>query len=282
QPCDRCVAKELTCRFRGGARTAACVECQKRAVKCANAKGVADPDIQERLDKKSGDEPSPARKRTKKSAPIVVDEDAGSPTPPPSKSKGKARASGPPPQEVIELDDEEDAEKETEAGPSARKSAGKGKGAEKGSEKRAEKRAEPGLAAAADYGRRVRLALGTEGRWSPDPAKLSDRELLERLLVEGQQTRRALEVLGQYLEHEVPIREALVQREVLVVRAAVQESVSAALGRWADSEVRTLVREEIDAAFERFFPEEEQEEQEKAAEETGEVPEGPETPEVPE
>ncbi|KAI0349317.1 hypothetical protein OH77DRAFT_1432177, partial [Trametes cingulata] len=169
------------------------------------------------------------------------------------------------------------------------------------------------MAAAADYGRRVRIALGTEGRWSANPANLSDRELLEQLLIEGQQTRRAMEVLGQYLEHEVPIREALVQREILLLRATVKETVDTALQRKTDSEVRAIVREELDAAFERFFPEEEEkaaeegpegaeegpegaeegpegaedgpegaeEEQERAAEETGEGSEDPEVPELP-
>ncbi|KAI0349850.1 hypothetical protein OH77DRAFT_1525374 [Trametes cingulata] len=252
-------------------------------VKCANAKRVADPDIQECLDEKSGNEPSPARKQMKKPATIVVDEDDGSPTPPPSKSKGKAHTSGPSPQE-----------KSTEKGKGAEK--GSEKGAEKGSEKGAEKDVEPGMAAAADYCRCVRIALGTEGWWSTNPANLSDWELLEQLLVEGQQTRRAMEVLGQYLEHEVPIREALVQREILLLQATVKETVDTTLQRKTDSKVRAIVQEELNAAFEHYFlevtekaaeedtegAEEGQEEQEKAAEETEEGPEVPEVPELPE
>ncbi|OSD07212.1 hypothetical protein PYCCODRAFT_1463508 [Trametes coccinea BRFM310] len=221
------------CRFRDGPRTSSCTHCQRRAAPCLNAKGLPTP-MQARVDKKSSE--SPPRKRVKKSAPIVVEDDDEPATP--TKKRTKKTGSGAAP-------------RSSEKGPGA--AAGV---AESGGEG-------PG---------RVRLGR-EEKEWSvdPEPERLSDRELLQHVLVEGQKTRLGMSRLLHHLEEEGELRAEWALADSKVMRQAVRKEV----GKWAEEELRPMIRAEIRSVLAEFFETPaEQEEGDGQEEEEGQEGEG--------
>ncbi|OSD06267.1 hypothetical protein PYCCODRAFT_1464236 [Trametes coccinea BRFM310] len=202
-----------TCRFRDGPRTSSCTECQRRAAPCLGAKGLPAA-MQARVDRKSGD--SPQRKRVKKSAPIVVEDDDEPATPSKKKSKGKGKEMG-------------TEKRSTEKGPGV--AAG-------GAESRA------GGSGGVHLGRE-------EKEWSldPEPEQLTDRELLQHVLVEGQKTRLGMSRLLHHLEEEGELRAQWALADSKVVRQAVRKEV----GKWAEEELRPLIRAEIRSVLAEFF-----------------------------
>ncbi|KAI0370317.1 hypothetical protein BV20DRAFT_979718 [Pilatotrama ljubarskyi] len=230
QSCDRCVRLNLECRFGDGPWISSCVPCQKRQAKCKNAKGIADVEIQARHNRKQEEPTSPTPKRAKTSATTAGDGDE-EPTPTPSAVKGKGK-------EVAGLSSTKVAEKTAEKDV--------GKDAEDGAEEGAE-----------NAGDDLRVFLARDGRsWSVDPAELSDRELLDHLLVKGQKMRRAIVQLYRFLDEEVELRKELLTEDLRLIKGAVTKAVDTALKRWTDSEVRRVVREEVQKAFAEHLTEE--------------------------
>ncbi|OSD00280.1 hypothetical protein PYCCODRAFT_1469609 [Trametes coccinea BRFM310] len=224
-----------TCRFRDGPRTSSCTECQRRAAPCLGAKGLPAP-MQARVDKKSGE--SPQRKRVKKSAPIVVEDD-DEPATPTKKSKGKGKEVG-----------------------SEKRSTEKGRGAG----------AAAGVAESGGEGSgRVRLGR-EEKEWSvdPEPEKLSDRELLQHVLVEGQKTRLGMSRLLHHLEEEGELRAEWALADSKVMRQAVRKE----MGKWAEEELRPLIRAEIHSVLAEFFATPAEQEEGDGQEEEGQEGEG--------
>ncbi|KAI9064681.1 hypothetical protein FKP32DRAFT_1675463, partial [Trametes sanguinea] len=96
------------------------------------------------------------------------------------------------------------------------------------------------------------LALAISGReWSEDPMKLSDRELLEHLLVEGQRNRQALNRVWKYMDEEVEVRTQLMTDDLTVLRAGVRAAIQSELEKVRDV-VRVVVREEVRKALAAF------------------------------
>ncbi|KAI0363025.1 hypothetical protein BV20DRAFT_1058414 [Pilatotrama ljubarskyi] len=76
----------------------------------------------------------------------------------------------------------------------------------------------------------LRVSLAREGRsWSAVPMELSNRELLDHLLVEGQKTRRAIAQLYCFLDEEVELRKELVTEDLCLIKGAVTKAVNTAL-----------------------------------------------------
>ncbi|KAI0362948.1 hypothetical protein BV20DRAFT_1058489 [Pilatotrama ljubarskyi] len=230
QFCNRCMRLSLECWFGDGPRTSSCVPCQKRQAKCKNAKGITDMEIQAHHNRKQEEPTSPAPKQAKKSTATAGDGDE-KPTPTPSAAKGKGKeVAGPSSAKVAEKTAEKSAGKDTEDG------------AEEGAE---------------NAGNDLRVSLARKGRsWSADPTELSDRELLDHLLVEGQKTRRAIAQLYRFLDEEVELCKELVTEDLRLIKGAVTKAVDSALRRWMDSEVRRVVREEVQKAFAEHLTEE--------------------------
>ncbi|KAL7281603.1 hypothetical protein ACG7TL_004920 [Trametes sanguinea] len=184
-----------------------------RAAPCLGAKGLPAA-MQARVDRKSGD--SPQRKQVKKSAPIVVEDDDEPATPSKKKSKGKGKEMG-------------TEKRSTEKGPGV--AAG---GAESGA----------GGSGGVHLGRE-------EKEWSldPEPEQLTDRELLQHVLVEGQKTRLGMSRLLHHLEEEGELRAQWALADSKVVRQAVRKEV----GKWAEEELRPLIRAEIRSVLAEFF-----------------------------
>ncbi|KAL7281331.1 hypothetical protein ACG7TL_004640 [Trametes sanguinea] len=212
-PCDSCRSLGRKCRFRDGPWTSSCTNCQRRAAPCLNVKGLLAP-MQAQVDKKSKSSESPQRKRMKKSAPIVDDDDE--PATPTKKLKGKGKAK--------------------EVGPEQRST-------EKGKETRVAESGGEGSG---------RISLGREEReWSmdPEPEQLTDRELLRHLLVEGQKTRLRMSRLLHHLEEEGNLRAEWAITDSKVMCQAVRKE----MGKWAEEELRPLIREEIRSVLAEFF-----------------------------
>ncbi|CDO72814.1 hypothetical protein BN946_scf184994.g67 [Trametes cinnabarina] len=97
------------------------------------------------------------------------------------------------------------------------------------------------------------LALARKGRaWSTDPESLSDRELIEHLLVEGQRTRLALHQVWRYLDEEIEVREDVFASELRNIRAGVRSSVRTELSKM-EAVVREVVRDEVAKALAAYF-----------------------------
>ncbi|OSC99799.1 hypothetical protein PYCCODRAFT_1469930 [Trametes coccinea BRFM310] len=226
-----------TCRFRDGPRTSSCTECQRRATPCLGAKGLPAA-MQARVDRKSGD--SPQRKRVKKSAPIVVEDDVedDEPTTPTKKLKGKGKEVG-----------------------SEKRSTEKGRGA-------------GAAAGVAEFGGEGsgRVRLGQEEKeWSADlePEQLTDRELLQHVLVEGQKMRLGMSRLLRHMEEEGELRAQWALADSKVMRQAVRKE----MGKWAEEELRPLIRAEIRSVLAEFF-ETPAEQEEGKGQEVGDGQEG--------
>ncbi|KAI9059523.1 hypothetical protein FKP32DRAFT_1606040 [Trametes sanguinea] len=204
--CDKCREKGLECAFRPGKRTSTCVPCQHaKTAPCIGVKGLPDAELQARMDRKAAANPveSP-RKRARKSEPVFIDDDdeddeldeeeyapPATPTRKPAKKADKARSSG----KSTEKAREKGKGKEVARTPSP------GPGGPEAEKKKKKAAPEAGSSA---------LALATSGReWSEDPTQLSDRELLEHLLVEGQRNRQALNRVWKYMDEEVEVRKQL-------------------------------------------------------------------------
>ncbi|OSC99716.1 hypothetical protein PYCCODRAFT_1470027 [Trametes coccinea BRFM310] len=181
------------------------------AAPCLGAKGLPAP-MQAQVDKKSGE--SPPRKRVKKSAPIVVEDDDEPATP--TKKKSKKTGSGAAP-------------RSSEKGPGAAvgvaESGGEGSG---------------------------RVSLGwLEKEWSadPEPEQLTDRELLQHVLVEGQKTRLGMSHLLRHMEEEGELRAQWALADFKVMCQAVRKE----MGKWAEEELQPLIRAEIRSVLAEFF-----------------------------
>ncbi|CDO69494.1 hypothetical protein BN946_scf184957.g1 [Trametes cinnabarina] len=201
--CERCCEKGVHCTFRPGKRNSTCVECQRlKIAPCVGVKGLSDPELQARVDCKAAAAAVDPRKRAKKSDPTVDDDDNDdaaeyapprNPEPQVWQEAGEGEGLG-------EVNGEEHGEGE-----------GKGEG--------------PGEGPAT-------LALAREGRaWSTDPESLSDRELIEHLLVGGQRTRLALHQVWRYLNEEIEVREDVFASALRNIRAGVQSSVCTELSK---------------------------------------------------
>ncbi|CDO75386.1 hypothetical protein BN946_scf185012.g3 [Trametes cinnabarina] len=90
------------------------------------------------------------------------------------------------------------------------------------------------------------------GEWSADPENLSDRELIEHLLVEGQRTRQALHKVWMYLDEEVEVREELIASDLRDIRVGVRSSVRKELSKM-EAVVREVVRDEVAKALAAYF-----------------------------
>ncbi|KAI9059977.1 hypothetical protein FKP32DRAFT_1605677 [Trametes sanguinea] len=201
----RCRDKGLECAFRPGKRTSTCVPCQHaKTAPCIGVKGLPDAELQARMDRKAAANPvdSP-RKRARKSDPVVIDDDEddeldeeeyappATPTRKPAKKADKARSSGKAAEKVREKGKGKEVARTPSPGPGGPEVEKK------------KKKAAPEAGSSA-------LALATSGReWSEDPTQLSDRELLEHLLVEGQRNRQALNRVWKYMDEEVEVRKQL-------------------------------------------------------------------------
>ncbi|KAL7284467.1 hypothetical protein ACG7TL_001758 [Trametes sanguinea] len=155
-------------------------------------------------------------KQVKKSAPIVVDDDE--PTTPTKKSKGKGKAVG---------SGQWSTEKVRGVGAAAgvAESGGEGSG---------------------------QVHLGQEEKeWSADlePEQLMDRELLQHVLVEGQMTRLGMSHLLHHMEEEGELRAQWALADSKVMRQAVRKEV----GKWAEEELRPMIRAEIRSILVEFF-----------------------------
>ncbi|OSD05738.1 hypothetical protein PYCCODRAFT_1465076 [Trametes coccinea BRFM310] len=210
-PCDNCRSWGTECRFRDGPRTSSCTNCQCRAAPCLGAKGLPAP-MQARVDKKSGE--SLPRKRVKESAPIVVEDDDEPATP--TKKKSKKTGSGAAPRS---------SEKGPGAAAGVAESGGEGSG---------------------------RVSLGrVEKEWSadPEPEQLTDRELLQHVLVEGQKTRLGMSRLLRHMEEEGELRAQWALADFKVMCQAVRKE----MGKWAVEELWPLIRAEIRSVLAEFF-----------------------------
>ncbi|CDO78130.1 hypothetical protein BN946_scf184860.g2 [Trametes cinnabarina] len=197
--CERCREKGVRCAFRLGKRNSTCVECQHlKIAPCVGVKGLSDPELQARVDRKAAAAAVDPCKRAKKSDPTIDDDD-----------------------------DDDAADPEPRA-----------PGAESG--------VSPGEVPAM-------LALAREGRaWSTDPKSLSDWELIEHLLVEGQQTRLALHQVWRYLDEEIEVREDVFVSELRNIQAGVRSSIRTELSKM-EAVVREVVRDEVAKALAAYF-----------------------------
>ncbi|KAL7278111.1 hypothetical protein ACG7TL_008082 [Trametes sanguinea] len=165
--------------------------------------------MQAQVDKKSGE--SPQRKWVKKSAPIVIDDETETLTKRTKKTGSRA------------------APRSSEKGPgaAARVAESRGEG--------------PG---------RVRLGR-EEKEWStdPEPEQLTDRELLQHVLVEGQKTRLGMSCLLHHMEEEGEPRAQWALADSKVMRQAVRKEV----GKWVKEELQPMIRAEIRSILAKFF-----------------------------
>ncbi|CDO76284.1 hypothetical protein BN946_scf184793.g3 [Trametes cinnabarina] len=206
-----------------------CEQCREKGVRCAFRPGKRNSTCDfrtrsssPRVDRKAAAAAVDPRKRAKKSDP-TVDDNAAEYAPPatPSCKSGKKteKAKG--------------SEKPMER--SAEKEKGKGKGKAFARTRSPEPR-----------------ALGAESGWSADPENLSDRELIEHLLVEGQRTRQAPHKVWRYLDEEVEVREELIASDLRDIRVGVRSSVRKELSKM-EAGVREVVRDEVAKALAAYF-----------------------------
>ncbi|CDO76908.1 hypothetical protein BN946_scf184594.g15 [Trametes cinnabarina] len=136
---------------------------------------------------------------------------------------------------------------------SLEKEKGKGKGKATAQTRSPESRA-PGAELEVSPGEGpAMLALAREGcAWSMDPKNLSDWELLEHLLVEGQRTRQALHKVWRYLNEEVEVCKHMFTSDLRNIRTKVQSSVRTELSKM-EVVVREVVRDKVAKALAAFF-----------------------------
>ncbi|KAI9064966.1 hypothetical protein FKP32DRAFT_1675155 [Trametes sanguinea] len=232
--CEKCREKGLECAFRPGKRTSTCVQCQHaKTGPCIGVKGLPDPELQARMDRKAVATPveSPrkrARNSTRRNTPPPT-----TPTRKPAKKADKARSLGKSTEKA----------KEKGKGKEAARTPSPGLGGPEADKKKKKAAPEAGPPA---------LALATSGReWSVDPMQLSDRELLEHLLVEGQRNRQALNRVYKYLDEEIQVRDDLMSEDLREIRAAVRASMQLEVNKIKET-VRAVVREEMAKALAAF------------------------------
>ncbi|KAI0323310.1 hypothetical protein GY45DRAFT_1407802 [Cubamyces sp. BRFM 1775] len=205
-----------------GPRMSSCTVCQRAAKACVGASGLP-AKLQRRIERKS--DRSPQRKKVK-SAPFIIPDS-----------------------------DDEDGEAEyVERSPSAR-TKGKGKAAEKGKGKAVEKGKGKAKAAEKAPAAEKPLAPGPTPAGRSTREQLTDRELLQHLLVEMQRNRQTSGRVADLLAGEEAHREELWQKEQKALQAAVAESVRTEMKIELGISVRQVVRDELREQLEEFLQE---------------------------
>ncbi|CDO74234.1 hypothetical protein BN946_scf184904.g3 [Trametes cinnabarina] len=183
------------------------------------------------------------RKRAKKSVPTVDDDDDDTAeyAPPATSSRKSGK----------KMEKAKGSEKSTERSAEEEKGKGKGKVVAR---TRSPEPWVPGAELGVSPGEgSATLALAREGRaWSTDPESLSDRELIEHLLVEGQRTRLALHKVWRHLDEEVEVREDMFASDLRDIRAGVRSSIRTELSKM-EAVVREVVRDEVAKALAASF-----------------------------